>query len=327
MAAQASWYSGESYDPNPNLKIWMDGKIIPVGEAKVSVFDHGLLYGDGVFEGIRSYNGRIFERHAHNRRLANSLKAIDLKIPFSIDEIDRALDDTLDANGLLHPDKDAYIRLVVTRGIGVLGISPKRTWKPQVIIIAATIQMYPPEMYEKGMPVIMSSYTRNHNNSLPPQVKSLNYLNNILAKIEAHQANVGEAILLNHLGFVSEATGDNLFIVRHGQLLTPPASAGILEGITRRTVMRLARDAGLEVVEQNLTRFDLYACDEMFLTGTGAQVIPVTSIDQRPIGSSGTVGPVTRHVMKAYAELVRSDPRDAVGAPHDGVLETVGLDE
>jgi len=308
MVGGGNWYTGENYDPDPNLKIWLDGKIIPVQEAKISVFDHGLLYGDGVFEGIRSYNGRVFERDAHLRRLFHSAKAIQLEIPFTYDEVDRSLDQTLEANGLLHPERDAYIRLVVTRGVGVLGISPRRTWKPKMYVITATIQMYAPEMYEKGMPVIVSSFTRNHNNAMPPRIKSLNYLNNILAKMEAHDANVGEAIMLNHLGHVAEATGDNLFIVRDGQLQTPPTSAGILEGITRATVIRLAREAGIEAVEKDLVRMDLYAADECFLTGTGAQIVPVTSIDRRPVGR-GTVGPVAKFMMQAYEQLVRSAPK------------------
>ncbi len=308
MSNLGSSYAGENYDPNPNLKIWFNSRIVPVADAHVNVFDHGLLYGDGVFEGIRSYNGRVFEREAHVRRLFNSLKGILLQIPYTPEDISRALDETLDANGMLNRDRDAYIRLVVTRGVGVLGISPYRTWKPQVAIIAATIQMYAPEMYQRGMPVIVSSITRNHCNAMPPQIKSLNYLNNILGKIEAHEAKVGEAIMLNHMGFVAEATGDNVFIVRNGQLLTPPVSAGILEGITRRTVMRLGRESGIEVCERDLVRMDLYAADEVFLTGTGAQIIPVNMIDKRTIGS-GEVGPITRHMMRTYEELVRSEPR------------------
>ncbi|RMF77390.1 MAG: branched-chain-amino-acid transaminase, partial [Planctomycetota bacterium] len=293
------WFTGENYDPDPNLKIWFDGKIVPVAEAQVSIFDHGLLYGDGIFEGIRSYNGRVFERDAHLRRFFDSAKAINLNVPFTYEQISAALDAALDANGLLDPSKDAYIRMVLTRGVGVLGISPLRTANPRLFIIASTIQMYPPEMYEKGMPVIISSVTRNHQNAMPPRIKSLNYLNNILAKLEAHAADCGEAIMLNHLGYVAEATGDNVFIVREGQLQTPPTSAGILEGITRNTIIRLAREMGVEVVEKNLERFDLYCCDEMFLTGTGAQVVPVTQIDGRKVGS-GAVGPVTRDLIAAY---------------------------
>jgi len=294
----------ENYDPKPELQVWMNGALVSAPDARVNVFDHGLLYGDGVFEGIRSYNGRVFERHGHLRRLYNSAKAIRLTIPFAYDELDRALDAALEANGLLKPDLDAYIRLVVTRGVGVLGISPKRTWKPCVYIIASTIAMYPAEMYELGMPVIVSSVVRNHPNTISPRIKSLNYLNNVLAKQEAIDAGVYEAIMLNHVGCVAEATGDNLFIVRDGQLQTPPTSAGILEGITRGTVIRLARQAGIEVAEKDLVRMDLYSADECFLTGTGAQVIPVNEIDKRPVGA-GTVGPITRQLMQDYAELVR----------------------
>ncbi len=313
MAGPGSWFKGESYDPDPKLHVWFDGQVVPVGEAKVSVFDHGLLYGDGVFEGIRSYNGRIFEREAHLRRLVNSAKAIKLDLPFSYEQLDRSLDEALDANGLLKGDRDAYIRMVVTRGVGVLGISPLRTSHPIVYVIASTIQMYSDEMYQKGMPVIISSVTRNHVNAMPPRIKSLNYLNNILGKLEAHAANAGEAIMLNHLGYVAEATGDNVFIVRDGQLQTPPSSAGILEGITRASVIRLARDGGIETVEKNLERFDLYVADEMFLTGTGAQVIPVNSVDGRAVGN-GVVGPVTKHLIEAYGNLVRATPTEKSAA-------------
>ncbi len=307
MPGIANHVASENYDPDPNLKIWLSGELVAATDAKVNVFDHGLLYGDGVFEGIRSYGGRIFERHAHLRRLFISAKAIGLRIPYAYDEIDRALDAALEANGLLAPDKDAYIRPVVTRGVGLLGISPQRTWKPCVYIIASTIKMYPPEMYEQGMPVIVSSVVRNHPNSISPRIKSLNYLNNILAKLEALDAGVHEAIMLNHAGGVAEATGDNVFIVREGQLQTPPTSAGILEGITRATVIRLARQAGIEVVEKDLVRTDLYAADECFLTGTGAQVIPVNEIDKRAVGE-GTVGPITRQMIAAYNDIVRRPP-------------------
>lgn len=308
MANPGVWFSGENYEPNPALKIWLNGKIVPVAEARINVFDHGVLYGDGVFEGIRSYNGRIFEREAHLKRFLQSAKGIQLAIPQTYEELDKALDEALAANDMLRPDVDCYIRLVTTRGVGVLGISPRRTANPMTFIIASSIEMYSKEMYEKGMPVIVSSITRNHVNAMPPRIKSLNYLNNILAKIEAHEANCGEAIMLNHIGNVAEATGDNVFIVRDGQLQTPPTAAGILEGITRATVIRLAREAGIEAVEKDLVRMDLYAADEMFLTGTGAQVIPVTKIDNRVVGS-GAVGPVTKQLMRAYEDLVRAAPK------------------
>ncbi len=295
----------ENYDPDPNLRIWINGELVPTAEARVSVFDHGLLYGDGVFEGIRSYAGRIFERTEHTRRFFHSAKAIRLALPFTFDQIEDALERTLDVNGMKSPECDAYIRMVATRGVGVLGISPIRTWKPQVVIIASTIHMYPQEMYESGMAIITSSYVRNSPNALPPQIKSLNYLNNILAKIEAHDAGVMEAVMLNHEGYVAECTGDNIFIVRNGQLQTPPVSAGILEGITRATVIRLARDMGVEVVEKNLVRTDLYSADECFLTGTGAEIIGATTIDGRTVGD-GKVGNLTKSLTSAYARLVRA---------------------
>ncbi len=304
----ATLHGTENYDPEPNLKIWLDGKIVPVQQAMISVFDHGLLYGDGIFEGIRAYNGRIFECEAHLRRFYDSAKAIRLTLPFSSEQLDQAMNDALEANGRLRPDVDSYIRMVATRGVGLLGISPLRAWKPQVYIIAHTIKMYPREMYDNGMPVIVSSVTRNHNNAMPPRIKSLNYLNNILAKLEAHDAGVPEAIMLNHLGNVAEATGDNVFIVRNGQVQTPPTSAGILEGVTRATIIRLARERGYEVIEKDLLRADLYVADEVFLTGTGAEVVPVTSIDKRPVGD-GKVGATTRELMDAYQNCVRAHVR------------------
>jgi branched-chain amino acid aminotransferase len=295
----------EVFAPDPNLKVWVDGELVGYRDASVNVFDHGLLYGDGIFEGIRSYRGRIFERIAHLDRLYASAKALTLEIPIDPPAMSKALDETLEANGLLTEDKDAYIRLVVTRGAGALGISPRKTVKPRIFVIAADLLMYPEEMYEKGMPVIISSVTRNSPNACPPRVKSLNYLNNILAKIEALDANVGEAIMLNAQGHVAEATGDNVFIVSEGQVQTPPTSAGILCGITRKTVIKLARDRGYEVVEKSLVRMDLYSADEMFLTGTGAEVIPVHTIDNRKI-ADGTPGPITRELIAAYRDLVRS---------------------
>lgn len=295
----------ENYDPDPNLKIWFNGQFVPTADATVCVFDHGLLYGDGVFEGIRSYCGRIFEKAAHVRRFFDSAKGIRLDLPYTPAEISAALEETLERNDLAQPEKDAYIRMVATRGVGVLGISPLRTWKPRVFIIAASIAMYPEELYQTGMPIITSSVTRNSDNALPPRIKSLNYLNNILAKLEAHDAGVMEAVMLNAEGHVAEATGDNLFIVRDGQLQTPSSSSGILEGITRGTLIRLAREAGIEVVEKTLVRMDLYSADEMFLCGTGAEVIGVISLDGRTIGD-GKVGPITKQLIQAYRGLVRA---------------------
>ncbi len=298
-------HKSENYDPDPNLKIWLNGQIVPTADANVCVFDHGLLYGDGIFEGIRSYCGRIFEKDAHVKRFFLSAKGIRLELPYTPAEISTALEETLERNDLAQPEKDAYIRMVATRGVGVLGISPLRTWKPRVFIIAASIAMYPEELYQTGMPIITSSVTRNSDNALPPRIKSLNYLNNILAKLEAHDAGVMEAVMLNAQGHVAEATGDNLFIVRDGQLQTPSSSSGILEGITRGTLIRLAREAGIEVVEKTLVRMDLYSADEMFLCGTGAEVIGVISLDGRAIGD-GKVGPITKQLIQAYRSLVRA---------------------
>ncbi|MBK8914623.1 MAG: branched-chain-amino-acid transaminase [Phycisphaerales bacterium] len=297
-------YGVENLDPKPHLKIWMNGQLVPVDQARINVFDHGLLYGDGVFEGIRSYNGRIFECEAHVHRLFNSAKAIKLTIPFTEEQVAAGMYDAMAANGHMGPDKDCYLRVVVTRGVGLLGISPLRAWKPTLYIIADTILMYPREMYEKGMPVVVSSFTRNHSNAMPPSIKSLNYLNNILAKLDALEHGFPEAIMLNHMGYVSEATGDNIFLVRDGQLQTPPTSAGILEGITRNTVIRLAREMGIEAVEKEIVRTNLYYADEIFLTGTGAEIIGVREVDRRPVGD-GTVGPITRRLMDAYQKHVR----------------------
>ena len=285
-----------------NLLIWLDGKLVPRGEAKISVYDHGLLYGDGVFEGIRQYNGRVFEKEAHLKRLYESAQAIRLKIPFTLEQLSAALEETIATNKL----RDCYIRLVVTRGIGYLGISPKNCETPSVFIITDTIQMYPPEMYQNGMSIITASTIRNHPNSLSPKVKSLNYLNNILAKWEAIDAGVPEAVMLNHLGYVCECTGDNIFIVKDGALVTPSEESGVLIGITRQAVMGIAKAAGIPVVEKNLTRFDLYVADECFLTGTGAEVIAVTQIDSRRIGD-GKVGKVTKALMEGFHRKVRGE--------------------
>jgi len=277
------------------LKIWLNDGLVDESEAKVSVFDHGLLYGDGVFEGIRVYDGRIFEFQAHLRRLYESAKVIRLAIPMSRQELIAATEKTVEANMLVN----GYIRLVVTRGVGTLGLNPFVCEKSQVIIIAATIQLYPEELYGTGLKIISATTVRNHPLSLPPQVKSLNYLNNILAKIEAADYNVPEAVMYNHEGYVAEATGDNVFIVRNGVLYTPPVQAGSLEGITRAVVIRLAKKQGIEVVEKNLTRCDLYTCDEFFLTGTAAEVIGVVEIDGRSIGD-GKPGPVTQLLREKF---------------------------
>ncbi len=277
------------------LKIWLGGKLVDEKDAKISVFDHGLLYGDGVFEGIRVYNGRVFELEAHIRRLYDSAKAIRLEIPMSRSKLISAVEKTVEANGII----DGYIRLLVTRGVGTLGLNPFVCEDSRLIIIADNIQLYPEELYEKGMKVISATTVRNHPLAIPPQVKSMNYLNNILAKIEALDYEVPEAIMYNHEGYVAEATGDNVFIVRDGVIYTPPAEAGSLEGITRGVVIRLSREENLEVVEKNLTRFDLYVCDEFFLTGTAAEVIGIVEIDGRVIGD-GKPGPVTKLLRKKF---------------------------
>jgi branched-chain amino acid aminotransferase len=277
------------------LKIWLDGKLVDEADAKVSVFDHGLLYGDGVFEGIRVYNGKVFELEAHIKRLYESAKAIRLEISLSRGELIDAVVKTVEANEVV----DGYIRLVVTRGVGTLGLNPFVCERGQLFIIADNIQLYPEELYEKGMKVVSAVTVRNHPLAIPPQVKSLNYLNNILAKIEALDNDVPEAIMYNHEGYVAEATGDNIFIVRDGVIYAPPAEAGALEGITRGVVIRLAKAQNIEVVEKNLTRCDLYICDEFFLTGTAAEVIGIVEIDGRVIGD-GSPGPVTRLLRQEF---------------------------
>ena len=283
------------------MKIYVDGQYCDEKSAKVSVFDHGLLYGDGVFEGIRAYNGRVFKLKEHIDRLYYSAKAILLEIPMSHAEMMRAVVETCRQNNL----RDGYIRLVVTRGVGTLGLNPNRCKNPSVIVIADTIQLYPQEMYDKGMAIVTVPTTRNLINALNPAVKSLNYLNNVLAKIEANLAGVEEALMLNSEGYVAECTGDNIFILKDGRMLTPPLSSGALYGITRATVIDLARDAGITVSDPNLTRYDLYIADECFLTGTGAEIIPVTKIDGRVIGN-GKPGPTTRSLVTKYHALTQT---------------------
>jgi len=286
------------------LKIWLDTGLVDEKDAKVSVFDHGLLYGDGVFEGIRVYGGSVFELEAHIRRLFESARAIRLPISMTKEELTAAVETTVKANHV----GDGYIRLIVTRGVGTLGLNPFTCKKSGLVIIADKIQLYPPELYEKGMKVISATTVRNHPLALPPQVKSLNYLNNILAKMEALDRDVPEAIMYNHEGYVAEATGDNVFVVKNQVVYAPPVEAGSLEGITRGVVIRLARQEGLEFVEKNLTRYDLYVCDELFLTGTAAEVIGVVEIDGRTIGGGG-VGPVTRLLREKFYRYARGNPQ------------------
>ena len=279
------------------MKIYMNGKLVDKRDATVSVFDHGLLYGDGVFEGIRAYNGRVFRLKEHVERLYDSAQAIALKIPMTRNQMIKAVVQTCKANRL----RNGYIRLVVTRGVGTLGLNPFVCRKSSIIIIADSIQLYPEELYEKGMKVVSANTVRNHPLAIPPQAKTLNYLNNILAKIEALDSGVPEVIMYNHEGFVAEASGDNVLIVKDGIVYAPPAEAGALPGITRGIVIKLARGQNIQVVEKNLTRFDLYVADEFFLTGTAAEIIGIVEIDKRVIGE-GRPGPVTNRLRKKFFE-------------------------
>ena len=279
------------------LKIWFNGKLVDEAQARISVFDHGLLYGDGVFEGIRVYSGKVFEFQAHIDRLYDSARGIRLKIALSKKKMIDAVERTVKANNL----KNGYVRLVVTRGVGSLGINPFECKKASIFIIADKIQLYPEELCEKGLKIISATTVRNHPLAIPPQIKSLNYLNNILAKIEALDNDVPEAVMYNHMGYVAEATGDNVFIVRDNVVCTPPVQAGSLEGVTRGVVISLAQKEKIKVVEKNLTRLDLYISDELFLTGTAAEVIGVVEIDGRKIGN-GKPGPVTKLLRKKFFE-------------------------
>ncbi len=281
-------------------QIYISGKFVPQEDAKISVFDHGLLYGDGVFEGLRSYRGKVFRLDEHIRRLYESAKAIWLEIPMSPSEMCDAVNQSVQLNKI----EDGYIRLVITRGAGTLGLDPNRCSNPQVIIIADAISLYPKELYEKGLEIITVSVQRNHPAALSPRIKSLNYLNNILAKIEGLQAGCIEALMLNHKGEVAECTGDNVFLVRQGVLQTPPLEAGILEGVTREAVIEIAREAGIEVREMPLTKHDVYIANECFLTGTAAEIIPVVKVDSRTIGA-GKPGPTTRDLEKRFKKLTQ----------------------
>jgi branched-chain amino acid aminotransferase len=283
-----------------SLKVFIDGKLYDKEDAKISVYDHGLLYGDGVFEGIRSYGGKVFRLTEHLGRLWDSAKAICLAIPMTKEEMARAIEDTLAVNGI----RDGYIRAVVTRGAGTLGLDPNRCSHPQVIIITDLISLYPAEFYEKGLQIVTASTIRSHPQSVSPRIKSMNYLNNILAKIEGLQAGCVEALMLNHKGEVAECTGDNIFLVRDSVLFTPPPSAGILDGITRQAVIELAAARGTPVHECSLVRHDVYVADECFLTGTAAEVIPVVKVDGRSIGA-GAPGPITRDLIERFHKLTR----------------------
>ncbi|OJW24747.1 MAG: branched-chain-amino-acid transaminase [Planctomycetales bacterium 71-10] len=284
-------------------KVYIGGKLYEKADAKVSVFDHGLLYGDGVFEGIRSYSGRVFRLKDHVDRLFASAAAIHLQIPMSREAMAAAIVDTLAANKLTN----AYIRVVVTRGAGSLGLDPRKTSDPQVIIITDAISLYPEELYEHGLKIVTAATIRSHPNTVNPRVKSLNYLNNILAKMEGAKAGCLEALMLNHKGEVAECTGDNIFVVRKGEIHTPSVDSGILEGITREAVIDLAREAGYKVVERTMDRYDVYTADECFLTGTAAELIPVVECDDRPLGS-GKPGPVFRDLRQRFGRLVHEGP-------------------
>lgn len=284
------------------LKIYVDGKFHQKEDAKVSVFDHGLLYGDGVFEGIRTYDGLIFKCKEHIDRLYQSAHAIMLDIPMSKDEMVAAIKKTLRENGL----KDAYIRLLVTRGIGDLGLDPRKCGRPTVVIITDKIKLYPQELYEKGLEIVTISTQRNIHQAVNPQIKSLNYLNNILAKVEAINAGVEEAVMLNSEGYVAECTGDNIFIVKDCALLTPPVHSGVLRGITRGAVIDIAHLKEIPVHEEVLTRYDLFNADEMFLTGTAAEIIPVVKMDRRKIGD-GKPGKMTLKLIGEFHKLTRVD--------------------
>lgn len=285
-----------------SLIIYLDGEFVPKEQAVISIFDHGLLYGDGVFEGIRAYHNRVFKLEEHIDRLYDSAKSIAMEIPIPKAEMQEVVLETCRRNGL----RDAYIRLVVTRGVGDLGLDPRKCPRPTIFCIAASIQLYPEEFYDKGLEVITVSTRRNLSVACNPRVKSLNYLNNIYARIEANLAGVPEAIILNSEGYVAEATGDNIFIVKKGVLTTPPVYIGALEGVTRNAVMELAAEKGIPVMERPFTLHDIYIADECFLTGTAAEVIPTVKVDGRLIGD-GLPGEMTRGLIASFRELTKVD--------------------
>jgi branched-chain amino acid aminotransferase len=284
-----------------NLKIYIDGNFHDQAEAKISVFDHGLLYGDGVFEGIRFYNDRVFRLEEHIDRLWDSARAIALDMPMSKSELVAAILETIRQNDL----HDGYVRLIVTRGVGSLGLSPDTCRRPSIIIIAATIALYPEELYHKGLTMVTCSTRRTPPAALSPRVKSLNYLSNILGKLEAQNAGAGEGLMLNEQGYVSECTGDNIFIVKKGEISTPHLSSGILAGVTRAVVFELAEKLSIRAVERELIRHDIYTADECFLTGTAAEVIPAVQLDRRLIGH-GQPGPITLQLIESFRELTRA---------------------
>ncbi|HVU15943.1 MAG TPA: branched-chain-amino-acid transaminase [Candidatus Didemnitutus sp.] len=281
------------------MQIYLDGQFVDEKQAKVSVFDHGLLYGDGIFEGIRLYDGNVFRLAEHLERLEYSAKALLLTIPLSRQELVEATCETCRRNNL----RNGYIRLVVTRGPGDLGLSPWSCPKPTLFIIASTIQLYPKEYYDNGLAIVTVPTRRIGPAALPPTIKSLNYVNNILGKIEAKQANALEAIMLNEQGFVAECTADNIFTVHKGVIHTPAASQGALKGITRDTIFDIARDLKVPIVDTNMTRYDIWCADECFLTGSGAEVVPVISLDGRQVGN-GKPGPITQRILADFRQRV-----------------------
>ena len=283
-----------------NQQIYINGKYFSKDDAKISVYDHGLLYGDGVFEGLRIYSHQVFRLQQHLARLWESAASIGLAIPMTMDQMTQDVNECVARNGL----EDGYIRLVVTRGAGSLGIDPNRCRDPQVIIIADEITLYPDEFYENGLDLVTAATIRNHPAALNPRIKSLNYLNNVMAKMEGLKAGCVEAVMLNHKGEVAECTGDNLFVVKDGRLLTPPIDAGILEGITRNAVLELAAEMGIETAQTPLSRHDIFVADECFLTGSAAEVIAAVRLDDRVIGD-GKPGPVTKKLNEAFRKLVR----------------------
>ena len=280
------------------LKVFINGTLYNKEDAKVSVYDHGFLYGDGVFEGMRSYGGSVFRMKEHLDRLWESAEKIQLEIPMSKEQMADSVNATLAANEI----EDGYIRLVVSRGEGTLGLDPNKCPTPNIIIITDLITLYPDEFYQNGLEIITAKTIRNHPGALDPRIKSLNYLNNILAKIEGLAAGCVETLMLNHQGEVAECTGDNIFIVQDGRLLTPPVEAGVLEGITRGAVMELAAEDGVEVVETTMTLEDVYAAEEVFLTGSAAEIVPVIKVDGNQIGN-GTPGFLTRRIADLYSQL------------------------
>ncbi len=277
------------------MQIYLDGEYVDKSDAKISVFDHGLLYGDGVFEGIRIYNDRVFKLAEHLKRLYDGAKVLMMDVPIEKDELREAVLETVRRNKL----SDGYIRLVVTRGVGDLGLNPIKCPKSSIFIVADTIKIYPDEIYKKGMKVITVSTRRNHIEALNPRIKSLNYLNNIMATLEVNRTDAQEGLMLNTDGYVTECIVDNLFIVEEGIIVTPPTSSGALKGVTRDTVIDLAREAGYGVEEKKLTLHEVYICDESFLTGTAAEIAPVTTVDERMI-SDGNPGPITVDLMKRF---------------------------